>query len=161
MGYNHHEERKGTMVKKTNIASTITIIVTLVAISMGILVGKNSQTKELVNVTTMGISHITDKYSENSKFYLTVNLDEIVVENYGLVSKTYSFKTNEHIYNNISVNDDYSGLTLKITVPNNNALLDIDYLGNERLMIGSVLKGNYRDVCEIISVTDEKNEIIC
>lgn len=64
--------------------------------------------------TTLSISQITEKSQADGAYYLTVVLDDFVVEDYHLTSNTLKLKTTEAIYSKIDTNLTYIGVSLKI-----------------------------------------------
>lgn len=100
-------------------------------------------------ITTLSIQDVTEK-SHTDDYYLTLLLDDFVVEEYGLTYNSLTIKTTESIYNNVDVNSGFVGVSLEITIPSN----------QEKRDIGMILKENLTDWCKIIGITTKNNEII-
>ena len=100
-------------------------------------------------ITTLSIQDVTEK-SHTDDYYLTLLLDDFVVEEYGLTYNGLTIRRTESIYNNVDVNSGFVGVSLEITIPSN----------QEKRDIGMILKENLTDWCKIIGITTKNNEII-
>lgn len=100
-------------------------------------------------VTALSIYDITEK-KQDDEFYLTVALDDFVVEEYSLSQNDFTFQVKESIYNKVIANSGFTGVSLKVTIPYDQPKSDI----------GMILKENRTDYCEIISVTTKDNILI-
>lgn len=100
-------------------------------------------------VTSIPILDITDKFSED-EFYVTIVLDDCIVEEYRLTYNELTVPVNEDIYDEIVVNEGFSGVTLQVTIPD----------GQPKSDIRMVLKDKLTQYCKIISVTTTKNIVI-
>ncbi len=100
-------------------------------------------------ITTLSIQDITEK-SHTDNYYLTILLDDFVVQEYGLSYNSLTFKTTESIYNKVKVNTGFVGVSLKIVIPTN----------QEKRDLGMILKENLTDWCEIVGITTKDNVII-
>ena len=87
---------------------------------------------------------------KKSIYYLTILLDDFVVQEYGLSYNSLTLKTTESIYNKVKVNSGFVGVSLKIVNPSN----------QEKRNLGMILKENLTDWCEVIGITTKGNVII-
>jgi len=100
-------------------------------------------------ITALAVQDITEK-SHTDNYYLTILLDDFVVQEYGLSYNSLTFKTAESIYNKVKVNSGFVGVSLKIVIPTN----------QEKRDLGMILKENLTDWCEIVGITTKDNVII-
>ncbi len=110
---------------------------------------KISTKPQTTTITTMSIQDVTEK-NHTDDYYLTLLLDDFVVEEFGLSYNSLTIKTTESIYNNVSVNSGFVGVSLKVTIPNNQETRDL----------GMILKENLTDWCQVIGITTKDNVII-
>lgn len=90
------------------------------------------------------------KFHNEDGYYLTVILDDSVVKSYHLHYDRVSLKTGKRIYDKVFPEENFVGVSLKIT--NVKKLSNID--------VGLILKEKQTDLCEIISVTKSDNTLI-
>lgn len=105
---------------------------------------------ERVTVTSVSIESIVEKFHNEEGYYLTVVLEGNAVESYHLSYDTVSFKTGQRVYDKVFPEDDFIGISLKITEPEKRLRVDPE----------SVLREKQTDSCEIVSVTKADNTII-
>ena len=103
-------------------------------------------TKPDTTIITISIQNITEK-SHTDNYYLTILLDDSVVQEYGLSYNSLTFKTAESIYNKVKVNSGFVGASLKIVIPTD----------QEKRDLGMILKENLTDWCEIVGITTKDN----
>ncbi len=132
-------------MKKYMISLLIVIFIVICIFS----VLKVSTKPDTTIITTLSIQDITEK-SHTDDYYLTILLDEYVVEEYNLSYDKLTLKTTESIYEKVKENSGFSGITLKIEIPGN----------QEKRDLGMILKENLTDWCEIIGITTKDNVII-
>lgn len=111
---------------------------------------KLSNKNNYILITTIPISDITEKTYYNKLFYLTIVLDDYIIEKYNLSYNELTLKSSERIYNKIIVNSGFSGASLRITITNNKSNNDLE----------NILKERNTDYCEIIGVTKKDNTFI-
>lgn len=133
----------------TKIKYIISFAVALLLSSLFIYNHTKLSEKDNVFVTTVAISGVTEKYSNNNIFYLTVNLDEYTIDEYDLSYRSVSFRINENLYNNIIINDSYIGITLEVTIPDSAEVMDI----------GTILEGKYTEFCHVVAITTKDNKV--
>ncbi len=109
-------------------------------------VSKKEKNKR-VTITSMSIDGIAEKFHHEGGYYLTVVLEDWLLETYHLSYDRVSFRTEQKIYDNVVPGDNFTGICLKITEPDNRSKIDL----------GFVLKREQNDLCEIISVTTAEN----
>lgn len=129
------------------------VIVILICIFMGIgwLIAVSGEKKnERATITPVSIDSIAEKYHNEDGYYLTVVLEDSAIEYYHLSYDKVSFKTGQRIYDKVFPEDDFIGVSLKMTQPEKRSYVDL----------GSVLKGKQEELCEIISVTKADNSLI-
>lgn len=100
-------------------------------------------------VTSIPIQDIKTKFYDND-FYLTIVLEDDIIEDYNLSYNEIDFKVNKSIYDKIIINSDYTGITLEVVIPYNHPKNDI----------GIILKEKYTDYCKIIAITTKDNNLI-
>ncbi len=100
-------------------------------------------------ITALSVKDVKEKIHTDD-YYLTVLLDDFVVQEYGLSYNSLKLKTTESIYNQIKPGSGFSGVSLKITIPEN----------QEKRDLGMVLKEKLSDWCLIIGITTKDNKII-
>lgn len=119
-------------------------------IVIGFIVFVNKYNKpKLTTITALPIKEVTEK-SNTDEFYVTVLLDEAIVEEYNLANNEFKFRTNESIYDKVVVNSGFAGASLKITHPDDGLKKDI----------GMILKENETEYCEIIGITTNENILL-
>lgn len=123
----------------------------LILILVSAFVGCGQETADTGHtfITSIPVLDITDKFSED-EFYVTIVLDDCIVEEYRLTYNELTVPVNEEIYDEIVVNEGFAGVTLQVTIPDNQPKSDI----------GMVLKEKLTQYCKIISVTTTKNIVI-
>lgn len=100
------------------------------------------QKNERETVTTLSVDSIAEKFQNEDGYYLTVALEDWLIEEYNLPYDRVTFKTRQDIYDKVSPGDIYAGVTLKIREPEKCSNGDIH----------AVLKWELSDLCEIISL---------
>ena len=123
------------------------LVIGIVICAFSIL--KISTKSDTTLVTTLSIQDITEK-SHTDNYYLTILLDDFVVQENGLSYNSLTLKTTESIYNKVKVNSGFVGVSLKIVIPSN----------QEKRDLGVILKENLIDWCEVIGITTKDNVII-
>lgn len=116
----------------------------------GLAAGCEEGKNEHVTITSVSIESIAEKFHNEDGYCLTVVLEDSVVESYHLSYDTVSFKTGQRIYDKVFPEDDFIGVSLKITEPEKRSRIDP----------GSVLREKQTDSCEIVSATKADNTII-
>lgn len=104
---------------------------------------------EGVTVTTLSTDSIAGKFHNEDGYYLTLALEDWLIEDYHLSYDRVSFKTEQNIYDKVAVGERSPGVTLKIADPEKRSL-DIEW----------VMKEKRHQLCEIISVTAGDHSII-
>ena len=107
--------------------------------------------KERVTITPLSVEGIADKFRNEDGYYLTVGLEDWLVESCHLSYDSVSLKTGRSIYDQVAPGERSPGVTLRITVPENRPGGDL---------IRWVMKEERQDLCEIISVTRADNSLI-
>ena len=74
----------------------------------------NSTSKPDSTYTTLSISDILEKKEFEDSYYLTIVLDDFLVEDCSLDFQQLTIATNETLYNQITVNTGYTGVSLKV-----------------------------------------------
>ena len=67
--------------------------------------------------STFFIDDITDKFYNSEEYYITVDLDDSMVEEYRLTSDTFTFPTTKSLYDRAELNVGYVGVSLQVTLP--------------------------------------------
>ncbi len=143
----HIKKKKGGSLR----ACIEVFILSCIITGIGVLAAGCKEVKnERVTVTSVSIESIAEKFHNGDECYLTVVLEDSVVESYHLSYDSVSFKTGQRIYDKVFPEDDFIGISLKITEPEKPSRIDP----------GSVLREKQTDLCEIISVTKADNTII-
>lgn len=93
-------------------------------------------------VTVLSIESIAEKFQDEDGYYLTVALEDWLIDEYDLSYDRATFRTRQDIYDEVSAGDKYAGVTLKISEP--------EKCGNGD--VRAVLKWDMCDLCEIISL---------
>lgn len=101
-----------------------------------------SQKNERETVTTLSVDSIAEKFHNDGGYYLTVALEDWLIEEYNLSCDRVTFKTGQDIYDKVSPGDSYAGVTLRIREPEKCSNGDVR----------AVLKWDMSDLCEIISL---------
>lgn len=101
-----------------------------------------SQKNEPETITTLSVDSIAEKFHNDDGYYLTVALEDWLIEEYNLSYDRVTFKTGQDIYDKVSPGENYAGVTLKIREPDKCSNGDIR----------AVLKRELSDLCEIISL---------
>ncbi len=132
-------------------AGKIAIVVLIcVIMAAGWLAAASQEKDGHVTVTSVSIESIAEKLHNEDGYYLTVVLEDSAVEFFHLSYDTVSFKTKQSIYDKVFPEDDFAGVSLKITEPEKRSRIDP----------GAVLREKQTDFCEIISVTKADNSLI-
>ncbi len=126
---------------------SIFVIIGIVICIFSIL--KISTKPDATIITTLSIQDVTEK-SHTDNYYLTILLDDFVVEEYNLSYNSLTLKATESIYNRVEVNSGFAGVSLKITIPAN----------QEKRDLGMILKEKLTDWCQIVGLTTEDNLLI-
>ena len=125
----------------------VCLVICIVLISVFCL--KLPSAKGYSFVSSVPITDITDKFYSDD-YYVTVVLEDDIVEEYSLKHNQLTIPVNKDIYNQVVVNDGFAGITLQVTVPSNQPKTDI----------GMVLKEERAEYCRIVSVTDKDNIVL-
>lgn len=138
--------------KRTSLRTCIVVFILccMIAGIGGLFAGCKEGKNERVTITSVSIEKIAEKFHDEDGHYLTVVLEDSVVESYHLSYDTVSLKTGQRIYDQVFPEDDFIGVSLKITEPEKRSRVDP----------GSVLREQQTDSCEIVSVTKADNTII-
>lgn len=119
------------------------IVMACVVIGAGYLaVAGRGEPDESAMITTLSIDSIAEKFHNEDGYYLTVALEDWLIEEYHLSYDRISIKTQWDIYDKASPGDGYAGVTLKIREP-------------EKCSNGGVrevLQWDLSDLCDIISL---------
>ncbi|NBJ88707.1 hypothetical protein [Acutalibacter sp. 1XD8-36] len=127
-------------MKKIGIA---VIALACILFGTGCLVMVGSEGKnEHEAIAVLSIESIAEKFHNNDEYYLTVALEDWLIEDFNLSYDRISFKTEQDIYDKVSPGDVYAGVTLKIRESEKCSNGDIH----------AVLKWERSDLCEIISL---------
>ena len=126
------------------------IIIALIGAGWFAAAGKEEK-DEGVTITALSIEGIGEKFQNEDEYYLTVDLEDWLVDSYHLPYDRVSFKTRQDIYDKVVPGEPCSGVTLKIADPERRQSNDL---------IGWVMKERRHDLCEIISVSTAGNHII-
>ena len=127
------------------------VILTCFIIGTGwIAAVSNTEKNERATITSISVESIAEKFQNEDGYYLTVVLDDSMVEAYHLSYDRISLKTGQRIYDKILPEDNFAGVSLKITGPEKRSNADL----------GLVLKEKQDGFCEIISVTKADNSLI-
>ncbi len=126
------------------------ILVILALLFALYLIKTKTAKRNYVIGTAIATEEIIDKNIVNDNFYLTLVLDNAVVEEYNLSYKTATFRTTKSVYDKVSINDSTVGVSVNITIPCNETIRDV----------GMVLKSKKLDYIEIYSLTLDGNILI-
>lgn len=111
---------------------------------------QTAEAKDYTFVTALSIDDITEKTYEEDQFYLTVTLPEHMREEYSLSYDELTIQTSKEIFDQVKLNNGFTGATLQVTIPE----------GQPEKEIGIVLKGKLMEYCRIISLTTKDNVVI-
>ncbi len=100
-------------------------------------------------IVSVPVKDVVEK-KESDGFYLTVIFDNSIVDMYDLSYNKASIRVNESIYDKVAVNSGIISVSLKVVVPYNQGKQDL----------GLILKEQNMNLCRIISVTTQNNNII-
>ncbi len=78
---------------------------------------KSKSDGELYWSVTMFADEVTDKFSSDDKFYLTIDLDDSMIDTYHLDDEELTIVTGKELYDKIAGNEKLLGVTLQVTVP--------------------------------------------
>lgn len=138
---------KGSDVMKRYLISLLVIVCVALC---ALLIFKISTKPQNTIITTLSVQDVTEKRHINYDYYLTLLLDDFVVEEYRLPHETLTIKTTKSIYDDVVVNSGFSGVSLKIVFPDN----------QEKRDLGMILKENLIDWCQVIGITTKDNVLI-
>ena len=127
----------------------ILVCLIICTISISVFCLKPANTKNYNFVASVPISDITDKFY-SKEYYMTVILDNCIVEEYNLKHNKLTIPVSKDIYDQVVVNDGFTGITLQVTMPSDQPKTDI----------GMVLKEELVEYCRITSVTNKDNVVI-
>ena len=128
------------MRKRVGIAAVILVCVMIGAGWLAVVSGAEKDGP--VIYTTLSIDRIAEKLHNGDGYYLTVALEDWLIEDYNLSYDRITFKTEQEVYDKVSPGDIYAGVTLKIREPEKCSNGDIR----------AVLKWKRNDLCEIVSL---------
>lgn len=124
----------------------INFLIVFIVISIFYIL-KMSNKKDYIIITAIPIHDITEKIHNNDLFYLTVDLEDYIIEEYNLSYDKLTLRVSESIYNKVVVNSGFIGVSLRITIPYNQPKSDIE----------TILREKNADYCEIIGITAKGN----
>lgn len=101
--------------------------------------------------STFFIDDITDKFYNSEEYYITVDLDDSMVEEYRLTSDTFTFPTTKSLYDRAELNVGYVGVSLQVTLP-----VTLPE-GSKPPDMGLILRENLTEYCIITGATVEGN----
>lgn len=107
---------------------------------------------ELVAIMSVSVDSIAEKFHDEDGYYLTVTLEDWLVEKFNLSYDRVSIRTRPGIYDKVSPGDVCAGVSLRVSWPEKPSPADVN--------IGPLLKKKQTDRWEIISVTTADNETI-
>ena len=102
-------------------------------------------------ITAIPIDDITDKFYNGEEYYITVLLEDYLVEEYRLTSDTFTFPTTKSIYDQVALNAGYVGVSLRATLP-----VTLPE-GSKPPDMGLILRENLTEYCIITGVTAKGN----
>ena len=85
-------------------------------------------------LSTFFIDDITDKGYDGEEYYITILLDDSMVEGCRLTSDTFSIPTTKSIHDQVALNVGYLGVSVEVTLPEGYAkTMDMGYIFRENL----------------------------
>lgn len=106
-----------------------------------------SNKKDYIIITAIPINDITEKIHNDGLYYLTVTLEDYIIEEYNLSYDKLTLKVSESIYNKVVINSGFIGISLRIKIPYNQPKSNIE----------TILREKNTDYCEIIGITAKGN----
>lgn len=139
------------MSRKCRISIISTAVVTLICICIAIGCLMSDENRENnTTIVSVPIEGVADKIHNKQDYYITVVLEDSVIQSYNLSYDKISFQTKKSIYDRVFLDDTFIGLSVKITVSEEQSNADL----------GLVLKMNNIELCEIVSLTKSDNSVI-
>lgn len=108
---------------------------------------ETSNKKDYIIITAIPINDITEKIHNDGLYYLTVTLEDYIIEEYNLSYDKLTLKVSESIYNKVVINSGFIGISLRIKIPYNQPKSNIE----------TILREKNTDYCEIIGITAKGN----
>ncbi len=133
---------------KKAIGAVLAVVMTCAVIGVGWFVTASKRI-EGVTIVTLSVDSIAGKFHNEDGYYLTLALEDGVIEDYHLSYDEVSIKTGKNLYDKVVPGERSPGVTLKITDPE-----------KECRDIGALMKVKRHELCEIISVTAADHSII-
>ena len=133
---------------KKAIGAVLAVVMTCAVIGVGWFVTASKRI-EGVTIVTLSVDSIAGKFHNEDGYYLTLALEDGVIEDYHLSYDEVSIKTGKNLYDKVVPGERSPGVTLKIT--------DSE---KECRDIGALMKVKRHELCEIISVTAADHSII-
>ena len=133
---------------KKAIGAALAVVMTCAVICVGWVVTASKRI-EGVTIVTLSVDSIAGKFHNEDGYYLTLALEDGVIEDYHLSYDEVSIKTGKNLYDKVVPGERSPGVTLKITDPE-----------KECRDIGALMKVKRHELCEIISVTAADHSII-
>ncbi len=133
---------------KKAIGAALAVVMTCAVIGVGWFVTASKRI-EGVTIVTLSVDSIAGKFHNEDGYYLTLALEDGVIEDYHLSYDEVSIKTGKNLYDKVVPGERSPGVTLKITDPE-----------KECRDIGALMKVKRHELCEIISVTAADHSII-
>lgn len=124
------------------------IFLALILLGVIIVGFRPSKPTYTVTITTLSIKDITEKIEHEGSYYLTIVLDDFVVEDYSLAFNQLTLPTEENLYNQLTVNTGYVGVCLEVPY--------FQERGEFLLKLKSQDTANWK----IISVTTSENQVV-
>ena len=138
-------------VNKKWIGAALALVLLCVILGTGWLAAANREKRdEPFTAAVLFADSIADKSQNEEGYFLTVVLDDSLIEHYHLSYDRISFRTSQNIYNQVSPGEPVAGVTLEIRAPERSSAPDL----------ASALKGKRNDLCEIVSLTTAGNTVI-
>lgn len=135
---------------KRKAGAALALVLLCVILGAGWLAAGREKRDERFTAAVLFADSVADKFQNEEGYYLTVVLDDSLIEHYHLSYDRISFKTSQNIYNQVSPGEPVAGVTLEIRGPGQPSAPDL----------GAVLKGKRNDLCEIVSLTTAGNTVI-
>ena len=135
---------------KRKTGAALALVLLCVILGAGWLAANREKRDERFTAAVLFADSVADKFQNEEGYYLTVVLDDSLIEHYHLSYDRISFKTSQNIYNQVSPGEPVAGVTLEIRGPGQPSAPDL----------GAVLKGKRNDLCEIVSLTTAGNTVI-
>ena len=132
---------------KKAIGAVLAVVMTCAVIGVGWFITASKRI-EGVTIVTLSVDSIAGKFHNEDGYYLTLALEDGVIEDYHLSYDEVSIKTGKNLYDKVVPGERSPGVTLKITDPE-----------KECRDIGALMKVKRHELCEIISVTAADHSI--